>query len=139
MAWNDGISKELSEAFHELGKCGDIAIEATKEVIDEEAQKFEENIKKNTPVQTGGLRDSLERGKIKSSNYYGYEVNFEGNAPNGQPYQKIANIINYGSASGDKAGTMFISKAVKKLKGMDKRIEARIESKIADKEKETQE
>ena len=77
----------------------------------------------------------IDRGK----GWYGYEAEFVGVSPEGVPYQKIANMLNYGREAGSDAnhkwgaisGTHFISVAVKKLKGMDDRIEARIAAKLA--------
>ena len=46
----------------------------------------------------------------------------------GIPYQKIANILNYGSST--IKGTRFINKAIRNLKDMDARIYERFQKKI---------
>lgn len=131
MAWNDGITSELSEFIESLGDLGDIAKDAAKSVIDTEVEKFSTNVESKIPVKTGGLKSSFNVSKVTDggSSFYGYDAAFEGNAPNGEPYQKIANVINYGKEN--QAGTQFVSKAIRKLKGMDERIEARIETEIS--------
>lgn len=137
MSWNDGITKEISEMLETtLNGIGNEATQAAKEVIDEEAQRFATTIRDKTPVRTGGLAAAFKLAKINAGrNWYGYSAEFEGASPDGTPYQKIANILNYGTAAGDGhgaiAGSHFISAATSKLKGMDDRIEARIASKLA--------
>lgn len=130
MAWNDGISKLMSEAIDEVKDLGEQAVTVAKEVIDTEAKGFNNGVKNKIPVNTGGLKESFKFGRKtdKGDSWYGYEAEFEGNAPNGEPYEKIANILNYGTPT--IAGSHFITKEVKKLKGMDNRIEARIEVEI---------
>lgn len=136
MSWNDGITEELSEflqGLSDLDACTKLAFES---VIDEEAEKFKQQVQNSTPVKTGGLKASfkVERG-FDRKHWYGYNAEFEGNAPNGEPYQKIANVLNYGKPadehSGAIAGSHFITKAVSRLKGMDERIEARIVAELA--------
>lgn len=137
MSWSDGITKEMSEMLETiLNGMGDEAKQAAKEVIDEEAQRFATTVRDKTPVRTGGLAAAFKLGKISTKqNWYGYSAEFAGSSPDGTPYQKIANILNYGIAAGDGhgaiAGAHFISAATSKLKGMDDRIEARIASKLA--------
>ena len=135
MAWNDGISELINEELTKLEGLGDIAISASRSVIDEEADRFQKNIVSDTPTRTGGLARSFTVQKKDIGGWYGYTAEFEGNAPNGTPYQKIANILNYGKSptekSGAISGTFFITRAIRKLKGMDDRIEARIAAEIA--------
>lgn len=136
MSWNDGISKELSEFLTGTLEIGEATEQAFKSVIDGEVQTYENSIQAGVPIRTGGLKASFTVSKAQGRrNWYGYSAEFEGNAPNGEPYQKIANILNYGKPADDHsgaiAGTHFISKAIRKLKGMDDRIEARISAEIA--------
>ena len=131
MAWNDGITEEMAGFLEDVSRAANGARKIAEGVIDSEAQSFSERVTERVPVATGGLRDSfkVERDTSRGRNWYGYDASFEGNAPNGQPYQKIANVLNYGTPH--MAGTLFISNAVRKLKGMDDRIEARIEAELS--------
>lgn len=137
MAFNDGFTEELSAMLQltekEVAECSRQALQS---VVDEEVKAYENNIRAATPVRTGGLQNSLKVSRDSSkSGWYGYNVEFEGNAPNGEPYQKIANVLNYGKPadehSGAIAGSHFITKAIGRLKGMDDRIEARIAAELA--------
>lgn len=130
MPWNDGISAELSEYLTQVsGKLGK-AKEVAQEVIDYESDQFYERVDAKIPIATGGLKASLKKTKVESKpGWYGYEIDFVGDAPNGEPYRKIANIINYGTPTG--SGTFFVSNATRKLKGMTGRIEARIEQELS--------
>lgn len=131
----DGISKELDSFFDNIATIGEEAIQATKEVIDEATEQVYNGIRQDVPVKTGGLRDSIKCTKVDGGDWYGYDIEFEGNAPNGEPYQKIANILNYGvpasENSGGVSGRHFVANNIKKLKGLNDKIEARISAKIA--------
>lgn len=130
MSWNDGISKQLEEYFNELGTFGDKAIEAVQEQIDIEIDKLVRQLQETTPRgKTLGLLNSLRNTKITTRrNWYGYSVEFEGQDRKGTPYQKIANILNYGTSS--IKGTRFLTKAIHNLKDMDSRIYERFQNKI---------
>lgn len=117
--YNDGLTESLGEYFTELGKVGDLAIESIKEQIDIEAEAVEKSLRDNTPHKTGGLKASLKRTKIQGGKRYGYRLEYQGNAPDGTPYAKIANILNSGSST--IKPKRFINKAVRKLKGLDDR------------------
>jgi len=119
----DGVTKQLSEYFKQLEQVGDKAIEAIKEQIDIEAESVEKEIRENTPKKTGGLASSFTKTKIDTGKRYGYKLEYEGNAPDGTPYAKIANILNSGTS--EIKPRRFITKAVRKLKGLDDRINAR--------------
>lgn len=112
------------------GAIKDEAIKVAQAVIDEKSAEFEEELKKNTPVKTGGLRKSIVRTKCIDGNWYGYKVDFEGYAPNKEAYAKIANLLNKGAPK--ISGTFFVDKAVRKLKDIDKIIDARIDKMIDD-------
>ena len=139
MAWNDGVSKEMSDMFGAVIKGLDEETkQAAREVIDEEAQSFYARVKAATPQKTGGLAASFKLTKInRGENWYGYSAEFEGTAPNGTPYQKIANVLEYGRPASAEdphsavAGRHFVRVAVQKLKGMDARIAARLASILA--------
>lgn len=131
MAWNDGLSKMMGDFLDSLGDLGTVARETAEGVIDTEAEGFRKNVEPRIPVDTGGLKNSFtfEKQTDAGSDWYGYRAGFDGNTPRGEPYEKIANIQNYGNAH--LAGTHFVTKAIKKLKGMDGRIEARIEAELS--------
>lgn len=130
MAWNDGVSKELEEYFNNIATFGDKAIEAMKEQIDIEVNKLILQLESTTPRgATLGLLNSLRNSRITAKrNWYGYSVEFVGQDRKGVPYQKIANILNYGTSF--IKGTRFITKAIHNLKNMDERIYERFQTKI---------
>lgn len=131
-SWNDGVSKQLTDYFEQLGNFGEYAIEAVKEQIDIEVEKLMTQLEQTTPRgATLGLLNSLRQSKIVAKqNWYGYSVEFVGENRKGVPYQKIANILNYGTST--MKGTRFITKAIHNLKGMDARIYERFQRKIND-------
>lgn len=127
--WNDGVSKQLADFFNKLGDLGDIIQESVKEQIDYEVSLLVQNISSTTPKgKTLGLWRSLSQAQITAKYmWYGWSVTFAGENEKGVPYQKIANILNYGTSHIQ--GTRFISKAIRKLKNMDDRILERIKKK----------
>lgn len=129
-SWNDGVSKQLSEYFEQLSDYGEYAIEAVKEQIDIEVEKLVKQLESTTPRgATLGLLNSLRQSKIVAKqNWYGYSVEFVGENRKGVPYQKIANILNYGTST--IKGTRFINKAIHNLRDMDARIYERFQRKI---------
>ena len=130
MSWNDGISKELDDYFNQLSEYGDLAIESIKEQIDIEVENLFSQLESTTPRgKTLGLVNSLRKSKVNiRRSWYGYEIEFVGQNRKGVPYQKIANILNYGTSN--MKGTRFISKAIHNLKGLDERIYKRFQNKI---------
>lgn len=120
--------KQLAEYFERLEKVGDIAVECLKEQIDIEAESVEQEIRENTPEDTGGLKASFTKTKIQDSNRYGYRLEYEGNNPKGVPYAKIANVLNSGTSTIKPKS--FIRKAVRKLRGLDDRATNRFEGKL---------
>lgn len=126
--YNDGLTEALGNYFVELGKVGDIAIESLKEQIDIETDGVERELIENTPEATGGLKASLKRTKLPGGKRYGYHLGYDGNAPDGTPYAKIANILNSGTSN--IKPRRFIAKAVKKLRGLDDRAAKRFEKKL---------
>lgn len=129
-SWNDGVSKELYEYFESINNFGDLAIQSIQEQIDLEVEKLYQQLQETTPRgKTLGLLNSLRKSKITVRyNWYGYTIEFGGEDRKGVPYQKIANILNYGSST--IRGTRFISKAIHNLKGLDDRIDERFKTKI---------
>ena len=129
-SWNDGVSKQLEEYFEQIADYGEFAIKAVQEQIDIEVEKLVKQLEETTPRgPTLGLLNSLRKSKIVVKyNWYGYSIEFEGENRKGVPYQKIANILNYGSSA--IRGTRFINKAIHNLKDMDDRIFERFQNKI---------
>lgn len=129
-SWNDGVSKQLAEYFEQIGEYGEFAVEAMQEQIDLETANLVAQLEQTTPRgPTLGLLNSLRKSKITvRHNWYGYSIEFEGENRKGVPYQKIANILNYGSST--IKGTRFINKAIRNLKDMDERIYDRFQKKI---------
>lgn len=128
--YNDGLTESLGEYFKDIGKVGEIAIESLKEQIDIETDNVESELRNNTPEATGGLKASLKRTKIQGGKRYGYRLEYQGNAPDGTPYAKIANILNSGTST--IKPRRFIKKAVRKLKGLDNRAAKRLVKKLKD-------
>ena len=127
--YNDGLTESFAEYFTELGKVGDLAIESIKEQIDIETDIVEKSLIDNTPEKTGGLKGSLRKTKIDSkNNRYGYRLEYEGNSPDGTPYAKIANILNHGTST--IKPKRFMTRAVRKLRGLDDRASKRIENRL---------
>jgi uncharacterized protein YoaH (UPF0181 family) len=54
-------------------------------------------------------------------------LEYEGNAPDGTPYAKIANVLNGGTST--VKPRRFVTKAIRKLKGLDDRAAKRFEDK----------
>ncbi len=124
----DGITKQLSEFLERIEEFSDTAIIALKEQIDIEANAVFEEIKADTPEKTGGLKNSLIKTSIDTPKRYGYKIEYEGNAPDDTPYAKIANILNSGSST--IKPKRFVTKAIRKLKGLDERAAACFVKKI---------
>ena len=122
--------KELTEYLESLKGIGGAAKGAVREQVDIEAERVREILQRTAPRgETGGLARSLRKVEITTrKNWYGFRIEFEGDNPKGVPYQKIANVLNFGSSYIQ--GTRFISKAIRKLKGMDARIAERFDSKL---------
>ena len=126
--YNDGLTEAFASFLEEIATVGDKAVEALCEQIDIEADGVERDLADNTPEDTGGLKASLRRTKIQNGNRYGYRLEYEGTDENGTPYAKVANILNSGSST--IKPRRFITKAVKKLKGLDDRAAKRFEDKL---------
>jgi len=135
------MPSELQDYINnKLTVVGKAAYEAIEEVVTEEANACYDEIKKNTPVETGGLRDSLEIKTIdgktiikNKSKQYGYTIDYVGYNSKGVPYSYIGRALNKGTSK--IPARRHITKAVRKLKGMDDRIHQRFLDKV-DKEKE---
>lgn len=129
-SWNDGVSKQLTEYFEEIGEYGEYVVQAVQEQIDYEVEQLVKQLEETTPRgPTLGLLNSIRKSKITVRyNWYGYSIEFQGENRKGVPYQKIANILNYGSST--IKGTRFINKAIRNLKDMDERIYERFKNKV---------
>ena len=128
MSWSDGVTKELNDYLESVGTLGDKGKQAIKEQVDIEAEVVRAELARTAPRNSGGLVQSLLKAPCQvRRNWYGYRIEFQGKNEHGEPYQKIANILNYGTSNFQ--GTRFISKAIRKLRGMDDRIAQRFEGK----------
>ena len=126
MSWSDGVTKELAEYLEGIGQLGDKSKAAIMEQVDIESKKVRDALERNAPRDTGGLVASLLKSRCTvRRNWYGWSIEFTGNHPDGTPYQKIANILNYGNS--ERPGTRFITQAIRQLRGMDDRINERYE------------
>jgi HK97 gp10 family phage protein len=123
----DGVTKELADYLEKLETLGDLAVAAIKEQIDIEAAAVESALRDTTPKDSGGLAASLTRTDIDTPKRYGKRLEYEGENSEGVPYAKIANILNSGTSS--VKPRRFVTKAVKKLKGLDNRAARRFEEK----------
>lgn len=136
MEWNDGISKEMDKYFNNvLANISEVSIDSIKEVVDKASAQFYNDVQKDTPIRSGGLQKSLVQEKIDTGDYYGTKNMFEGNDANGVPYEKIANILNYGKKDGSIDPKYFVTRAVRKLKSIDKDIDKTYEQKMSELDK----
>ena len=123
---------ELTVGFEELIEkeimpVPEKALSIMKEEIDIAAQDVYNFLKEATPIgETCGLLKSLQKTKSKKQNYYGYDVEYVGNNKNGVAYQKIASVLNFGTKDGRVAPKHFITRAQRRLKGLDGKINERI-------------
>lgn len=128
---SDGITKQLRDYFEELSEVGEMAIESVKEQIDAETDRVEQELQRNTPQgKTGRLARSLTRTEEKTDKRYGYKLTYEGEDEYGNSYEKVANVLNYGSST--VRPKKFVTKAIKTLKGLDNRAAERFEEKTKD-------
>ncbi len=97
-------------------------IGAVKEELDAIGDETFEKIREGTPVRTGALKSSLRKERIEKKGKYGTRVFYEGYNPDGVPFQLIANKLNKGGDGTSFAATHHIDEAVKRLKGIDKRL-----------------
>lgn len=77
--------------------------ESVKKAIKAGSKILVKNLQDAAPVRTGGLRDSIKAEPIKydAGNGYHCMVHPTGNHPDtGEPYAKIANILEYGRSYG---------------------------------------
>lgn len=120
---------ELQKYLESLNKsCGELAVEATKEVIDKECLELFDNIKQGTPVNTGGLVASLTMSPKNEKGRYGHVIDYIGYNERGVAYSLIGRSLNKGVNG--RTGTRHIDKAVRKLKGIDSRINKKFLEKL---------
>lgn len=100
-----------------------------KQEIDTAAQDVYDFLKTTTPVgRSGGLLKSLQKNRSNKREYYGYDIEYVGEDDKGVPYQKIANILNYGTNDKRIPAKYFLKRAQRRLKGLDEKINERIGS-----------
>lgn len=137
----DGITLQFEKFTKEvLENIGTEATESIKEEVDKFSNQYENDIRTSIPKKSGDLENSFKMKKdINSINWYGYNFRFEGVDKNNIPYEKIANVLNYGRQAGytDKGRRYptitpkrFIEKAIRKLKKLNPAIDENFESKM---------
>lgn len=133
------VTKMFDEFYKNvLGKVGEVSQQAIQEEVDKFSDQFEKDLRDAIPQRTGGLLKSLIKVKEPREKWYGYNFEFVGVNENGVPYEKIANVLNYGRPAGFKNNVKFgeitprkfIYKAVRKLKKLDKAIVENYETKM---------
>ena len=121
------MEKLNSYLAHLSMNLGPAVLDAFKEQIDIEANNCFETMKNGTPVSDKDhihLRDTIKIEKQEKPNKYGYKIDYDGYDETGKPYSLIARSINKGALG--RVPTRHMDKAIKKLKGMDQRIGARV-------------
>ena len=121
------LEKYIEERLTTVGKA---SYEAIKETVTTEAKACFEEIKQNTPVKTGGLQNALkiEETNDEKKSQYGYKIYYDGYNDKGVPFSLIGNTLNKGTSI--IPATRHITKAVKKLRGMDDRIHKKFLEKV---------
>lgn len=122
------MKSELEKYLESLSSIGAKAVEAVTETVDSESKLLFENIKEGTPVRTGALKESLIMTKLQNGTRYGYRIDYEGYNENGVPYSLIGRSLNKGTATIEPV--KHIDKAVRKLRGMDQRIDEAFQAKL---------
>lgn len=125
------MPSELQDFINtKLTVLGKAAYEAIEDVVTAEANACYNNIKEGTPVKSGGFRDSLEIEKVddKNNSKFGYTIDYEGYNDKGVAYSYIGRSLNKGTSR--ITAKKHIDKAVRKLKGMDDRINQRFIEKV---------
>lgn len=126
----DSLASMLEEEFNIVIESGDKYIEAIIEEVDASAQEYSDEVNRTIPVDSGKLKASHKFSRKVTKDYIKYTFEFEGETEDGQSYEKIANIHEYGTSDGKIKATRFQRKAVKKkLKGLDKRAVNRYKNK----------
>ncbi|MDR1906529.1 MAG: hypothetical protein LBQ27_06445 [Clostridiales bacterium] len=116
-----GLNKSLRESSAETK-------ELDKALKLDGKSAVESALRSGTPVDTGNLAGSLTKADISTSKKYGYRLSYEGVDKYGTSLEKVANILNYGSST--IKPRKFVTKAIRKLKGLDDRAGKRFETKI---------
>ena len=125
---NEKLTKGIEQIIvKELQPIEEKMLKVITEEIDKAATDVYDYLKATTPIgASGGLNKSLKKKKSTRKNYYGYDIIYEGEDSKGVPYQKIANILNYGTKDGRLAPKYFIARAQRRLRGLDDKINEKI-------------
>jgi hypothetical protein len=124
----DGIGNEISVFLDDISKKINSTDDIIIATVDKYADEFYKNVK-DASQKHGNLGDKYTKTKIVDGYKYGYEFEFKGNAPNGEPYEKIANVLNYGwkKRVGRYAPTHFITNQIIKLAGINRAVDEQVE------------
>ena len=126
----DSLKTMLENEFDIVIKSGDIYIEAVVEEVDETARKYSDEVNRTIPKDTGGLKASHGFKRKRTDKDITYSFAFEGSTSKGVPYEKLANIHEYGTKDGRISAKRFQRKALRKIvKGLDKRALQRYRNK----------
>lgn len=126
---------DLAAYLDRIGEAAGKARKIAEKVIDTEVQTFQQSVANAIPAtdrnipDRGGLKAALSVTRYsKGDGWYGWKVEFKGTTKYGDSWDMIANVLDAGRVNC--AGTGFLTKARRKLKGMDSRIEARINAEL---------
>jgi hypothetical protein len=125
---NKELTREMQEFINkEITPMPEKALNILKKEIDIAAQDVYNFLTINTPKgETGGLVKSLQKKRSTQNQYYGYDIEYAGEDAEGVPYQKIANILNFGKKDGTLPAKYFLKRAQRRLKGLDDKINEKI-------------
>lgn len=114
----------LSAYLQQVGtQASEVATSALKEQIDIDAQNYYEFLKSNAP--NASLANAVTMTKYETGTRYGYVIRFDGNSASGMSYEQLARWFNNGTNR--ISPTYFITRATRRLKGLDNRAYYRFE------------
>lgn len=122
----------LSAYIQNVGTAAaEVATKALKEQIDIDANNYYEFLKDNAPTQS--LANAVKMTKYESGTRYGYVISFEGDSYSGRTagmsYEQIARWFNNGTYR--ISPTYFITRATRRLKGLDNRAYYRFQIELS--------
>jgi hypothetical protein len=120
------VRKTLKESIEEgVYKAIKKNIELYKQIVREEIDRVSlvviDDIKRQTPVRTGALKNSLTVTRVSTDFRYGYKLWWGGYNSSNVPFQYIANKLN-------KDFRPFITDNVKRLKAINRNIQSRVQA-----------
>lgn len=130
----------LEELENNVREAGNLAKQATYDVLKKKADQLANYFRNSAPVRNGDLRGSVVETEVEFSNArIKFKVEFKGYNKQGEPFQTIANTLNRGFCykKGNRiifnSGTHFIDDGVKSiLTGIDQEISERFQELAGD-------